>query len=428
MIDRLSQLPQLKVIARSSSFKYRGENIDVQDAANKLGAQAIVMGKVVQRGDNLSIRVEMIDALDNRQLWSQQYNRKVSDALVIQQEIAQTVSEKLRLKLSGEQEQKLAKQQTTNPQAYEFLLKGLFYRPQGGKENQKKAIEYFQQAVAADPKYALAYAELSLTYSNFAGDSIFDPKELMSKAEAAVRTALELDENLAEAHIALASIKINTWDWTNAENEYRRAIQLNPNFSRAHGLYSVYLAIMERHEEAIVEMKHARELDPLSLRIKNGLGGIFYFARQFEQAIEVLKQTLEMDQNFIPAHFTLGLAYMGKGMYTEAIAEFQEVIRLDGDSSSRQIYLGTAYAKAGRREKAQTILEQLETSKEYVSPAELAVLYVSLGEREKAFAALEKAYVAHDLQLQYLKVEPGFDSLRDDARFQDLLRRVGLPQ
>ena len=267
MIDRLSELPQLKVIARSSSFKYRGENIDLQDAANKLGVQAIITGRVIQRGDNLSIRVEMVDVRDNRQLWSKQYNRRAADALTIQQEITQIISEKLRLKLSGAQAQELAKQNTVNPLAYELLLKGRFVRLKSGVENLKKGIEYFDQAIAVDPNYALAYAELSFSYNRLGGLGALDPKEVAFKVEAAAQKALELDESLAEAHIALAVIKKDNWDWANAESEFQRAIELNPNLARAHTLYSDYLSIMGRHEQAIAEGKIGKELDPLTPRI-----------------------------------------------------------------------------------------------------------------------------------------------------------------
>ncbi len=428
LIDRLSELPQLKVIARSSSFKYRGENIDLQDAANKLGVQVIVTGRVVRRGDNLSIRVEMVDVRDNRQLWSEQYNRRAADALTIQQEIAQTVSEKLRLKLSGAEERQIAKQNTVNPQAYELLLRGRFVRQKGGRENLKKSVEYLQQAITVDPNYALAYAELSFFYNILGGEGVLDPKEGMSKAEAAAQKALELDESLAEAHFALAAIKQNAWDWANAENELQRAIELNPNLARAHMLYSGYLSNMERHEQAIAEGKRGKELDPLSPRININYGFAFLIARRYDEAIEIFKKTPELNPNFGAMHGALGFAYLGKGMYAEAIAEFQEAIRLDGDDPVMQIYLGAAYARAGKREKAQAILKRLETSESYISLAYLAILYAALGDKESAFASLEKAYTAHDLQLQYLKADEGFDPLRDDPRFQDLVRRVGLPQ
>ena len=427
LIDRLSGLPQLKVVARNSSFKYRGQTIDLQDAASKLGVEAIVLGKIAQRGDDLTIRVELIDARDNKHLWGEQFNRKAADAFAVQREIAQTVSEKLRLKLSGAQERQYAKQDTVNPQAYELLLRGRFIARQVGTENQKKAIEYYEQAIAVDPNYAAAYAKLSIGYGALAANSVGDPKEFIPKARAAARKALELDENLPESHLALANLYRTDWDWSAAEAEYKRAIELNPNLSDAHFRYSDYLGVLGRHEQAIEEVKRGRELDPLSLSANLRIGWALFLARRYDESIVETKKAFELNQKPVPANES-GYLYAAKGMHREAIAAYRESIRLGDTSPGTQIYLGAAYTNAGEREKAQAILKQLETSEEYVSPGELAILYGALGEREKAFASLEKAYAAHDLQLQFLKVDPAFDSLRDDARFQDLQRRVGLPQ
>ncbi|MDQ3063836.1 MAG: protein kinase [Acidobacteriota bacterium] len=425
LIDRLSQLSQLKVIARSSSFKYRGESIDVQDVANKLGVQAIIMGKVVRRGDNLTVRVEMVDVRENRQLWSEQYNRRAADALSVQEEIAQMVAEKLRLRLSGAQEQQLARRQTASPQAYELLLKGHFYRNKTGTENAKKAAEYYQQAIAVDPAYAPAYAALSVSYSDLVHASILDPKEFTPKAEAAVRKALELDESLAEAHDALALLKLNDWDWAAAEQEYQRAIELNPNLAKAHAGYAFYLSLVGRHEQAIAGVNRARDMNPLSPAVNASVGYSLLLARRYDQALETLKKALELERNNPFTNGILAHTYMGKEMYAEAIAAYQRVIELGGEPGYR-IYLGAAYAKSGERGRAQAILKRLETSGSYVSPGELAILYAALGEQEQAFESLERAYAMRDAQLQFLRVEPAFDPLRSDPRFQDLLRRVGL--
>lgn len=427
LIDRLSELPQLKVIARSSSFKYRGENIDLQDAAGKLGVQAIITGRVVRRDENLSIRVEMVDARDNRQLWSEQYNRKATDMLAVQQEVAQAVSEQLHLKLSGTQEQKLTKRDTVNPQAYELVLQGRFLGIKGGVENIRKAIEYYRQAIGIDPNYALAYAHLAGSYLYLINSGVLDPKEFLPKAQAAAHKALELDPNLADAHLAMANLYINDWNWAAVETEFKRAIELNPNLVTARNNYSAYLSIIGRHDEAIAEARRTKELDPLTPHNLVTFGYTLVQARRYDEAIAEFKKILEIDRNNFAANNWISFAYLYKGMYREAIDSYQKTIRLGGNSPSNQIFLGATYAKAGEREKAQAILKQLET-KEYVSPGELAVLYTSLGEHEKAFASFEKAYAAHDLQLQYLKIEPSFDPLRRDPRFQDLLRRVGLPQ
>jgi tetratricopeptide (TPR) repeat protein len=307
-------------------------------------------------------------------------------------------------------------------------LKGRFYRLKATQEGQKKAAECFNQAIAIDNKYALAYAELAFTYRLLATNGFLDPKEATPKAEAAARKALELDEGLPEAHSAMAEIKSNVWDWVGAEQEFKRAIELNPNYARAHSTYATLLSNLGRHEQAIAEIKRARELDPLSLVSNANLGFRLYFARQYEQAIEQLKKTLEMDKNFGYAHSVLGYTYNGMGRYNEAINEYETNIRLDGDQTSVQCYLGYAKAKAGRRAEAEAILKKLETTQEYVSPTELAVLYVGLGEKDQALAALERAYAAHDLQMRYLGEDPHFDSLRSEPRFQEVIRKVGLPQ
>jgi tetratricopeptide (TPR) repeat protein len=416
----------MKVVARSSSFKFKGKEMGAREVANALSVQAVVMGRIVQSGDNLLINVELVDAREETQIWGEQYARKTSDLLQVQSIISKEVAKKLQLRLTGTQEKQLARHENVNPAAYELLLKGNFYWNKGGTENRKKSLEFYNQAIAVDPNYALAYAELSASYNALTGYSALDPKIYAPKIEEAARKALELDASLADAHYALAYYKRGAWEWQEAEQGYQRAIDLNPNYARAHNAYALYLSLMGRHEQAISEIKRARELDPLSLSVNANAGLIFYFARQYDQAIAALKNNLELDQNYSPTHLYLGYVFAGKGMYREAIAAYQEAIRLDDDSPSTQIFLGEAYAKLGEREKAQTILKQLKTSNEYVSPAELSILYAVLGEREEAFALLEKAYGEHDLQLQYLGVDPSFDPLRSDPRFQDLLQRVGL--
>jgi adenylate cyclase len=346
----------------------------------------------------------------------------------VQSEISKEIAEKLRLRLSTGEQQQLAKRETANPAAYELLLKGRFYWNKGGPGNQKKAAEFYNQATAVDPNYALAYAQLSNSYIFLVTASILDPKEFTPKAEGAAKKALELDEGLADAHFALANLKTITWDWVAAEPEYKRAIELNPNLAEAHFWYCVYLSLTRRPEPAIAEIKRARELDPLSLFISAQIGWALFNAHQYDQAIEALKKVLELDQNFPDAHIYLGYSYAGKRQYAEAIAAYQEAIRLGVDDPSVQISLGVAYAQSGERGKAQVILKRLQTGEQYVSPGELAKLHAALGEREQAFASLEKAYAMHDIQLGFLGVDPEYDSLRSDPRFADLVRRVGLPE
>ena len=423
LINSLSKVPGLKVIARTSAFRYKGKEADPPEVARSLGVDAVLTGRVAQRGESLLIGVELVDTRDNTQVWGEQYNRRATDLLQVQSEISGEVAAKLRLHLTAGEEQQLARRENVNPQAYEMLLKGRFYRGKGGTENQKKAIEYFKQAVAVDPNYALAYAELSIIYADLVTASVLDPKEYMPKAEDAAHKALELDESLAEAHLALSGVKLIAWDWAAAEREVERAVELNPNLAAARRRHAFYLNIMGRHDEAVAEGRRARELDPLSLNIYWLL-----MARQYDQALEAAKKALEMNSNNASVHVQLGHAHGMKEQYPEAVAAYQEGIKLGDDSPDTQIALGIAYAKGGEREKAWVILRRLEARREYVSPGTLADLYVALGERERALASLERAYAEHDNQLQFLAVNPQFDPLRDDPRFQDLVRRVGLPQ
>jgi len=418
IIYTLSQLPGLEVIARSSSFKYKGKDADPQEVARVLGVEGIVTGRVLQRGEQLQISIELMDVRVGTQAWGAQYNRRTADLLQIQSDICRKIADQLRLPLTKAKREQLARRETTSAEAYELLLKGGFYARKGGTENRLKGVEYFNQAISVDPEYASAYASLSMAYGSLG----FRPK-----AQAAAQKALELDESLAEGHVALANLYRDVWDWAAAEAEYKRAMELNPNLMRARVEYSDYLSYMGLFEQSLQEIKRARELDPLNQHINNTLGMTLYLARRYDEALIQAKKTLELDDSFLHAFFLLGAVYTAKGMYPEAINAFQELSRLGGLDPISQVYFGAAYAGAGERGRALAILKRLETSKEYISQAELAVLYTSVGEREKAFASLEKAYAARDPQLQYLKVTPDFDPLRSDARFADLMRRVGFP-
>lgn len=427
LINALSQLPELKVIARSSAFQYKGKEVDLQEAAKALGVQAIVSGRVVQRGDSLQISAEMVDVRDKTQLWGEQYSRKSTDLQAVQEEIARAISEKLRLRLTNREEQQLTKRATANPEAYQLYLNGVFYRRKGGFENGRKALDYFNKAVALDPNFALAFTEVAYGYRFLGANSVLDPKEAYPKAKAAAQKALELDGMLAEAHAALGLIKFDEWDWIGAEHEYKRAMELNSNLAEAHFRYSDYLSKLGRHTEAMAEIKRAQELDPLRIGLRGQEGANLCFARRYDEAIQHLQDLLKMEPDYSFAHLYLGYTYSAKRMYPQAIAEYQKAIGIDGETTSAQCYLGYALAQSGKRSEAHAILDKLKNTKEYVSPAELAMIYVGLGDKEGAIAALERAYAAHDLQMQYLKVDPHYDSLRAEPRFQDLVRRVGLP-
>jgi serine/threonine-protein kinase len=426
LINNLSQLPQLKVIARSSAFTYKGKEIDLQEVAKNLGVQAIVTGRVIQRGDNLQISAEMMNASDRTQIWGEQYSRRAADLQTVQAEISKELGAKLRLKLTGEEEKRLTKRYTDNSEAYQFYLKGRYYWGKENEEGFKKAIENFNQAIATDPHYALAYSGLADSYGTMGDYGYLDPKEAFPKAKFAAQKALEIDDTLAEAHASLAKVKELDWDWSGAESEYKRALELNPNYAAAHLYYSSYLSKMGRHDEAISEGKRAVELDPLSLSIKANMGIAYFLARRYDQAMEVYQKILEMDSNFNTAHFMLAIVYSVKGMYKESIAECQKIIELEGSNPVTLVLLAQTYALSGKKDEAQKILDQVKSSKEYVAPHDIAQLYAALGDKEEAFKWLEKAYEARDGQLGYFKVIPLMDSLRSDPRFQDLLRRVGL--
>ena len=428
LINNLSGLPGLKVIARSSSFKFNGDNVDLESAAKALGVEVIVTGRVARVGDQLQISAEMVNIGDKTQMWGEQFSRKATDLLAVQTEISRHIADKLRLRLTPVEERQIAKDAKANPEAYELVLRAQLARRKGGLENIKKALEYYDQAIAIDPNYALAYAELSVTYSNLVGNSYLDPKEAIPKAEAAAKKALELDEDLAEAHLSIAEMRMFKWEWAEAESGYKRAVELNPNLAMAHGQYATYLSSVGQHEKALAEAKLARDLDPLRPSRHGSVGIALFLARRYDAAIEQFIRAIEIEPNLSTMHSSLGYAYMAKGQYEQAIAAFQRSMKLDGENSSDLCYLAKALAQDGRRPEAEAILKKLETSKEYVSHSELTAVYIGLGDKDRAFASLERAFTARDMQMQYLGSDPSLDDLRSDPRFADLIRRVGLPQ
>jgi len=426
LIDSLSQLSGWKVIAHSSSFKYKGKAVDPQDEARSLGVEAILTGRVLRRGDQVQISVELIDARNNTRLWGEQYNRRATDLLSLQSEISTKIAANLRRQLTASEQRQLTKHETIDPVAYELLLKGRFYVNKGGTDNQKRAVEYFKQAIDVDPAYSLAYASLSSQYSKLINVNVLDPREFIPKAEMAARKAVDLDENLAEAHLAMADVNSSAWEWAAAEQEHKRAIELNPNLAPAHRRYMFYLVIHGRNDEALAEGRRAREVDPLSLVATAPVYELL-LVRQVDQAIKAAENLLEADQSNPDLHTLVGYVYARKGQYPEAILAYLEGIRLGDDSVDAQIYLGEAYAQAGNTKKAGAVLKQLQTGKEYVSPAGLALIHTALGEKDKAFALLERAYSLHDQQLIWLGIDGGYDPLRADPRYQDLMRRIGFP-
>ncbi|HSE21804.1 MAG TPA: protein kinase [Pyrinomonadaceae bacterium] len=427
LIDKLSQLPELKVIARSSAFKYKGKDFDAQEVAKTLGVGAILSGRVIERGDQLQVRAELINTSDKTQLWGEQYTRKLTDVQAVQEEIAGAISERLRVRLTGADLQQLSKRSTTNPEAYQLYLNGVYYRRKSN-ESLPSALNYFNQAVALDPKFALAWVGISDAYRTLGGMGTMEPKVAMPKARAAINKAVELDEQLADAHRAQADLMMFEWDWSGAEREFKRAFELNPNLAEAHSSYAGLLWRLGRPEESLPEVRRAEELDPLDLRHRIREGAAFYVARRYDEAIQTFESVLKLAPDNPTALVYRAYAYDGKGMYKEAITEYQKLISTQIEArASHQCFLGYALAQAGKRNEALAVLEKLKTTKEYVSPTELAVLYAGLGDKEAAFTLLEKAYAVHDLELQYLKCEPHFDSLQTDPRYIELIKKVGLP-
>ena len=430
LINSLSQLPNLKVLARTTVFSYKNRAVDPIKVGRELGVRAVLTGRVVEREGSLIIQADLLDVTDGSQLWGEQYHRKMSDLLAVQEEIARQISERLRLKLTGEEQKRLTRHHTENAEAYQLYLKGRYYWNKRTAESLNKGIEYFQQAIDKDPNYALAYAGLTDSYS-LLGSAIggLSPKETFSKAKAAAVKALAIDDTLAEAHAALALVHLRyDWDWSATEREIKRAIALNPNYATTYHWYADYLVVMGRLDEAIVQIKQAQKLDPLSLIINTVMALRLYHARQYDQAIEQCQKTLEMDSNFAQAHFALGQAYEQKAKYEEAIAELQKATTLSPSSPFLFSALGHAYAVSGQAGEAVKILEKLQklSRQRYVSPHEMAMIYTGLGETDQAFGWLEKAYVDRSWRLPFLNVEPRFDSLRSDPRFAALVRRVGL--
>jgi serine/threonine-protein kinase len=434
LIYRLSQLPNLKVSPTSSVMRYKGKQADVKAIASELGVSAVMTGRIAQRGDNLTISVELVDVRNNKLLWGEQYERKMAELLATQREIATEIAQKLRLKISGNNEKGLTKHYTENNEAYQLYLKGRFYWNKRTEEGMLKSIEYFQQAIERDPNFALAYSGLADAYDLLAAPDAaggLPANEAMPKAKAAALKALEIDDALAEPHVSLAHVKYYyDRDWVGAEREYKRAIELNPNYPTAHQWYAVYLMSAGRFDEALAETRRAQELEPLSLPINMTLGWVLLNARQYDRSIEQLRKTLEMDPNFILTHHRLGLVYEQKGMYDEAIAEFRQVRNLSAGKPLGVAPLAHAYALSGKLAEAQKTLAELQkiSQQHYVSPASIAIIYAALGDKDQAFAWLQKADKERDGLLARLRVDPRFDSLRSDPRFNDFAKRVGSPQ
>ena len=429
LINALSKIEGLRVASRTSAFVFKEKQEDIRAIGEQLNVTTVLEGSVRKAGTKLRITAQLINIADGFHLWSESYERDVQDIFSIQDEISRTIVNTLKVKLVGEPNRALVKRSTDDLEAYSLYLKGRFYLNKWTETGMKKGIQYFQQAIEKDPTYALPYAGLADSYNVLGAYTFLPPTEAFPKAEAAARKALELDDNLAEAHASLALVRFSyNWDWSAAEREFQRATELNPGYAAARHAYAVYLTAMGRFDEAIAEMKRSQELDPLSLPINSFVGWVFYFARQYDQAIEEEKKTLEMEPNFATAHFILGRAYLQKSMFDKAIAEFQEAITLSGGAGEETAVLGVAFAMSGKREETLDMLQQLKerSKREYVPWTRFAVIYAALGMTDEAFDSLQKAYEERSGEMVFLKVDPQWDSLRSDPRFTALLRKVEL--
>jgi TolB-like protein/Tfp pilus assembly protein PilF len=431
LTTELAQISALKVISRTSVMQYKGTKKPLPQIARELDVDAVIEGAVQRSGDKVEITVQLIHAPSDRHLWAKSYERGLGDVLELQREAAHAIADEIKAKLTPPERVHLASARPINSEAYEDYLKGHY--SSYSERNQRKGIAYFQQAIQKDPNYALPYAGLANSYISlgqpWGGD--MSPTEVLPQAKAAATRALEIDDSLGEAHLALARVvQLYDWNWSAVEMEYRRALELNPNDAMAHNWYGEYLQEMGRNEEAFAQLRQAVVLDPLSSDSANNLGDVFYTARQYDQAIRAFQKALELEPDYIDAHVGLGWVYEEKKMYREAIAELEKAANLSNRHELVVASLGKVLGDSGRKQEARKLLEELEerSKHRYISPCLIALVQIGLGERDQAIASLEQGFAARDQWMLYLKVDPHMDDLRSDPRFQDLIRRVGLPQ
>jgi serine/threonine-protein kinase len=430
IINDLTQLPNLKVIARSSVFRYKGKETDPFAAGKELGVRAVLVGRMIQRGDTVTISTELVDVRDNKQLWGEKYDEKVQDLMSLPRDIASKITSNLRLTISGEDRNRMMKHETENAEAYQLYLKGRYYWNKRGTESIRQAAQFYNQAIEKDPGYALAYAGLAEAYSLFPDYNVATPQESYPKSRAAAQRALELDASIAAAHTALGRY-YNVWEWNRveAEREYRRAIELNPNYATAHHwLGTDVLTQLKRFDEGLAEGKKAENLDPLSAVIATNLGDVFFFARRYDEAIAQYKHALSIDPNFYYTYSSLGGVLAMKGMYQDAITIFRKGLEVKKDDPQLKAYLGYVLAKSGQREEAAKLLGEMQKDSltEYVPPYAFALVYLALNNKDEAFASLMKNAEVHDTLAAFSAVDPFLDDLRSDPRFAELLKRVGL--
>jgi TolB-like protein/Tfp pilus assembly protein PilF len=423
LIANLAQLTNLRVTSRNSSVRYKGREIDVQKVGRELRVQAVLMGRMAESDDLLSISLELVDTRDDRHIWGAQYVRKPGELFNAQEAIARDTVEKLRLELTAQEKQLLTRRHTQDHEAYLLYLKGRYHFNKLTLDGVQKGVDYFQQAVRRDPDYALAYAALGDCYNYLVH---------RDEAKQAILKALELDDRLGEAHSTLGFFRfLYDWDFAGAESEFERALALSPNYAEAHHWYAIFLANLGRHEAAEQEARRAIELDPLSLLMNMTPALNFYLSRQYDRAIEQLQKVIEMEPSFLAARSVLGTVLVQKALYEEGMAEYQKALELIKGAAvvetSVKAIMAQAYARWGKRTEAVRLLDEVIVAGT-ASPYSVAGIYATLGETDAAFECLNKAREQHDIQLVSLKVDPSLDVVRSDPRFPDLVRRVGLPQ
>src|SRR2546425_10187380 len=427
VIDKLSGLPNLKVISRTSAFRYKRRDIEPQKVGRELGVEALVMGRVIQRGDDLSVSAELVDAREDKQLWGEQYSRKLADIHSVRQEIATAVSGNLQVRLTSEEKTRLNRSSATNPEAYQLYLKGRYHANQTTAAGLKKSIEYFQQAIDIDPGYALAYSGLADSYSSLGGGWLYlSPSDSFPKAKAAAMKALELDDTLAEAHAALAYATFFDWDWPSAEREFKRAIELNPNSALSHERYAECLKTRLRFSESMAEAQRAHELDPLPPEIVSQLGTVYLFTRRYDESIVQYHKALDLNPNLPVVRALLSWSYAMKGMYPQALAEYDKIADTDKAVAAENQFvasnLGWVYAISGRRANALKIAQELKdlSSRTYVDFYQLGGIYAGLGDKDEAFRLLEKAYAQHSATMPRLGIDVYWYGMRSDPRYAEL--------
>jgi TolB-like protein/DNA-binding winged helix-turn-helix (wHTH) protein/Flp pilus assembly protein TadD len=429
LISDLGQISALRVISRTSVMGYKRARKPLPQIARELDVDAVVEGTVLRSGDQVRITAQLIEAATDKHLWSQSYEGQLRDTLALQNQVARAIADQIRINLNSQEQAALKSMRVVNPQAYESYLKGRYFWNKRTADGLKVALAYFNQAIDEDPRYAQSYSGLADTYA-LLGDwqyAVMTSKEALPKAKAAAIKALELDNSLGEAHNSLAfCLDGFDWDFPSAGKEFQRALELNPGYATAHHWYAWHLSLLGRYDEAIAEMRKAENLDPLSLIINADLAELLILAHSYDESILQSRKTIEMDRNFALAHNQLGQAYLQKHMNDEAVAELQEAVQLSAGSPTCLANLARAYAASGRRSEAAKLLSDLKkhSSPGYSHASEIAVVYAALGDKNQAMTWLEKGY--EERFNPGVLLRPGFDPLRSEPRFQELLRRIGL--